>query len=73
MPAYYKQIDRRTTIKNQKRNAALGWPAMKPARGRPTPVPSSAPAYQTKQPQRKNHAIKNKPPKHTKHPFLPIF
>ena len=29
MPAYHKQIDKRTTIKNQTRSAALGRPAMK--------------------------------------------
>ena len=29
MLTYYKQIDKRTTMKNQNRNAALGRPAMK--------------------------------------------
>ena len=29
MLAYNKQIDKRTTMRNQTRNAALGWPAMK--------------------------------------------
>ena len=57
MLADHKQIDKRTTIKNQNRSAALGRPAMKSlgggggglqlVRGRPTLALSSALVPQT--------------------------